>query len=1235
MRKEFLLLLFLTRLSFSGLSQNFYFTQPKQALSQNTVNVISQDELGFLWVGTENGLNRYDGEKINIFLPDQQAQLGASNVTAISTDKKGLLWLGTIGGGLSLYDPYRQSFINDSLHPLFRSSLDKSLIQDIYESRDSVVWVATQTEGVKFWDRKDASTDQYFANGVEGRSLGGNNVQAIVEDKDGDIWFGIFGGGISQYHRNKQIISIYTHEKGYDLPADNIVRNICTGPSGLIWIATHSGLRAVDKSQSGKSRIINPLKTNARLKELLEGVIILSLLEDSKENLWIGTENSGLILWDRKNHKIRQFKTDIRNEYGIHSNSIWSLFEDRDGTIWIGGFKSGICKIDPKERKFNWVSEASGGGSSISRALISAFAEDSEGNLWIGSEGGGIDIMDPNGQIRNVSDEEFPGLTNKVIVSLVSGKEDEVYAASWGKGVFLKRKNTSQFIPLPFHQTRPVQIPFSNLTRNIYMNEKGHLWIANHSSGLNLYKPETEEMLSFYAGAGRNQIRSNAVNAILQSKENILWLGYANYGIDRVILDDEYNIVEIRNYSPQNPEISIPNNINYFFEDKDGMLWIGSNGSGLYKFDPIKESSEIVSMTDSLPGNSIYGILQDESSKIWVSTNNGLACLQNKRPYHIKSFDTSDGLQDKEFTASACLRRKDGTLVFGGINGFNYFKPDEISLNTNVYPLYITALELESLAPNSKEIQIERIEFPKGNIELAFDQNDLRFEFTQLNFTRTEKNVYSFMLKNLDEEWRKPTTDNFASYLNVPPGNYTFLLKAANNDGIENPHVLQLDLKIKNPWYSTYLAKILYVLLSLSLLIFIYYMLLNREKLKNQLNLEQLERNKVKELSLMKSRFFANISHEFKTPLTLIQSPLIELRQMKLLQPFGSHLDLIRKNTERLQKLIDEILDLSRIESGNIKLEKESREMGFFTRSILDYFSQYLEARKLSLHTHFPTEEIILNIDPDKIEKVLFNILSNAVKFTPEEGKIELGLYPEKDWLHIDIADTGQGIKSDQLAYVFDLYNTRNNPSDSIGTGIGLHLAKQYVELHGGKIKVESKEEKGSRFRISLPRESQELSTSLASLKNEQMKVLTEPLGKLVSLKEHRIDKKPDPLQKPIILIAEDNEEIRNFLCNILKEEYRIIACNNGSEAYEKSLLSIPDLILSDVIMPEMSGYDLCKKIRENEKTCHIIFFILSVKSEDNFLEKGLNIGVDQYLSKPFNPSHLKLMIKNAIQKRS
>ncbi|MEL6255844.1 MAG: hybrid sensor histidine kinase/response regulator transcription factor, partial [Bacteroidota bacterium] len=583
--------------------------------------------------------------------------------------------------------------------------------------------------------------------------------------------------------------------------------------------------------------------------------------------------------------------------------------------------------------------------------------------------------------------------------------------------------------------------------------------------------------------------------------------------------------------------------------------------------------------------------------------------------------------------------RKYNTLdflaFFFSIEGFNYFKHKEILENGHEAPFYITSLEIESFDREKESQEVERIIFPQGEIELNHYQNDLRFSFAKLNFSQANKNLYAHKLEPLEEEWSSPNEENFSDYFNVPPGNYVFHLRAANNDGIWNEEIVSLNIRVHHPWYWSYIARLTYFLLLACLLFFIYQMLINREKLKNELYLEQVQRNKVKELSQMKSRFFANISHEFKTPLTLIQSPLLELMQMKLLQPFKGHLDLMKKNSERLQKLIDEILDISKLESGNIDLEVEYRDINFFLRSVLDYFEQYAKKQKLEIIADLPKEAIRMKFDPDKMEKVLFNILSNAIKFTPPAGKIQVELEKLDKEIRIVVADTGKGIKAENLPYVFDLYNSQNTPGDKSGTGIGLHLAKQYVELHKGKISLTSIENKGSSFTITLPYHAEKDLEAIPTTPNTLSLAKEESSIPLKDLKEHRINKSPDPLQKPIILIAEDNEEIRDFLCNILKDEYRIIPCSNGEEAYEQTQLSIPDLILSDVIMPKLSGYELCKKIRENEKTCHIIFFILSVKSNERHLQEGLTYGADQYLSKPFNPNQLKLMIRNAISKRN
>ena len=365
--KFYLLLLIYIALPFHALGQTTYFSQPSQRLSQNTINVISQDQLGFLWIGTENGLNRYDGEHFEVFLQDEQGYLEESIISALFTDRLGKLWIGTYGGGISLYDPAKQIFINEEIDPAFRNSLESAFVQCIYESRDSVVWIGTESSGLKFWDRKTGEIGQLISNGREGQSISSNHVEDILEDEDGNLWFGTFNGGLSQYNNRKDFISFFKSTGGYAIPDDNTIRFMHKGPGGKIWLGTNDGMRRLLKDENGNTQVLELDNSFRELKDLLEGVVILSILEDSKGNLWVGTENAGLIKWQHDEKKLSQFKTDVRNDFGINSNSIWTLYEDQAGTIWVGSYKSGLCKVDPIEHRFGLISEASGSNKSVSR----------------------------------------------------------------------------------------------------------------------------------------------------------------------------------------------------------------------------------------------------------------------------------------------------------------------------------------------------------------------------------------------------------------------------------------------------------------------------------------------------------------------------------------------------------------------------------------------------------------------------------------------------------------------------------------------------------------------------------------------------------------------------------------------------------------------------------------------------------------------------------------------------
>lgn len=1216
-------------------SQEIRFTQPLQSLSQNTIHTISQDQLGFIWVGTENGLNRYDGEHFEVFYQDSNSYLDISTISTLFNDKKGDIWIGTYGGGVSLYSPSKQAFINHEIDPGLRQALSQTFVQAIYESNDSTLWFGTESSGIKIWDRKKKELSQLISGGRLGMSLSSNLITGIVEDSLGNIWISTFGGGLCNYNRVTKFISFYSQQEGYDIPEDGVIRLIHKSFSNNIWVGTNKGIRKLNVTDGSKTEIDNLANKYPRLQKELKETVILSLLEDTRSRLWIGTENRGLFMLDLKSGQFKNYMNDVRNTYSLNSNSIWSLFEDVDGTIWIGSYKGGICKIDPFESRFRHISESSGEKSSISRSLVSAFAEDQEGNMWIGTEGGGVDLMSPNENIRNVSRKEIPGLSNDIIVDLKVDEANNLWVATWGDGVFLKKAGKNRFDKISDLYPGREELP-GRFIRSMYKSRNGELWFSSYRTGLNLYVPQEDKFYTYDAGASLNRVSGNNMNAIVEDQTGAIWIGYRNRGLDRITFDENRNIIEVKNYSSlsNNSSLKIYNNITYLFIDSDNQVWIGYSGGGLAKLDTTQTVVEQISANEGLPGDVIYGILEDETGRLWVSTNNGLASLNREAPYEIKTYDSFDGLQDKEFTLGACLRRKDNTLVFGGINGFNYFKQGEIQENKVIAPLYITALEIEAFNADQKKREIQKIQFPHEKITLKADQNDLQFEFATLNFSQAHKNTYTYKLEPLDEDWKSPSSSNFIRYLNIPPGDYTFLLKAENSDGLGDKEPISLDIRILYPWYWTLIARLIYICLGLGLLIFIYNMLINREKLKNQLQLEYLEQNKVKELSEIKSRFFANISHEFKTPLTLIKSPLLELMDMKHLEPFKGHLNLIKKNTDRLRSLIDEILELSKVESGSASLDRGVHDLGFFLRSVLDYFYDYAQQRKVKLEHEIPNEEIAFSFDAGKLEKVFFNILSNAFKFTPAGGRILFKLRVEPDYLQIDISDTGSGIEKERIPYIFDMYNSANNPDHLLGIGIGLNLAKQYVELHKGKIWVESELGKGSIFSIQFPRD-QELELTGETPYQTHLSHPEEETNALSDLSDFRVGKNGDSLQKPLILIAEDNDEIRDFLCNILKQDYRIIQCNDGLEAFEQAILSIPDLILSDVVMPEMDGYQLCKKIRTNEKTCHVLFFILSVKANEGDVGEGLYRGADQYIAKPFNPQHLKLLIKNAIGKRN
>jgi signal transduction histidine kinase/DNA-binding response OmpR family regulator/streptogramin lyase len=733
---------------------------------------------------------------------------------------------------------------------------------------------------------------------------------------------------------------------------------------------------------------------------------------------------------------------------------------------------------------------------------------------------------------------------------------------------------------------------------------------------------------------------------IYQDNSGIFWLGTRN-GLIRFNLDQK-TFFTYRN-DPEKLNSLNNDNINSICADPknpDKILWLGTSGGGLNQFNIAEGTSKHFTEKEGLPNNVVYGVLSDSKGNLWLSTNKGLSKF-NPKEKTFRNYDVNDGLQSNEFNTGAYFKNSSGEMFFGGIKGLNYFYPDAIEDNPHIPNIVLTNLKLgdKYITNKSSNSVLQKTISETTELVLSYDEDVITFEFASLDFSAPEKNQYAYKLDNLNKDWIYSGSYRSVTFTHLPFGEYILRIKGSNNDGVWNEEGVALKLIITPPWWSRWWAYLLYGLFILSVLYLIRRYELNRLKLKNQLKLEKVETDTLRNLDQLKSHFFANISHEFRTPLTLILGQIESVLSSKLEIKEKGKLQVANRNARRLLTLINQLLDLSKLEAGSMELKAEQHNIISFLKSVFFSFESLAESKKIHLKFESKYSSIPVRYDTDKMEKIICNLISNALKFTPENGEIKLRVNIVSSNVEIRLRDTGSGIPSESLPHIFNRFYQVDGSStrEHEGSGIGLALTKELVELHKGQISANSKEGEGTEFIIHLPiddskienEKTYELSNNTDSQKNNLNEFDDSETELIMDYQnQDSIIKDQSNVNKEIILIVEDNTDVRVYIREQLEADYKVIEASNGEEGITNAQIEIPDLIITDVMMPKMDGYQFSKKIRTDEKTSHIPIIMLTAKAGLDDKIEGLETGIDDYLTKPFSAKELKVRVKNLIYQR-
>ena len=1181
--------------------------EDEQGLSNFGISSIIQDGEGYMWFATPHGVERYDGYGFQSYSINPNDTIGSIHATPTSTyvDKEGTLWFCTFHG-VERFNRSTNSFTNYLPDKSGKGMVLKNIVFNIIEDNNGTFWAAAGNGLYKFNKFSgEFSKVQYAVNTPQNVDY---FFSRLYLDKEGSLWYGIGKGLDKLNYKTGKLVHVWNDpenkKRDQNSVSKYIILSFCEDNSGNLWLGTRSGLVEFNKKLNTFTNYIpdpgvhNPWNVNH----------ITSVCFDPSGFIWVGT-SKGIFTFDTKVKKFIPIKRSANSHY-LGNDLIGGLYIDQSGTLWASIQRHGIYKIiqsKPQYKKYFPFS-------------VGYIVKGRDGILWVKKSMQGWIKFDTK------TDQILPGnLPSDIIGTDSAGNK---YFLSDGANIISKGANGKIY----------KYDLLKNPKESYYDMNKG-LWYGSYDGGLYFFDFNTHKAKEIYH-------TDTYITTLYKDLAGMVWA--ATVGNKLICYDPDNKSVSEFTSDPKNPSSISGEQIFTIYQDKKGRLWFATD-AGLDRFVPATRTFIHFTDKDGLSGNIVYNIIEDDHGNIWIGTNKGISKF-NPEKSKFKNYGALQGVSSIQ-GGNLAVKMDNGEIFFGRSYGLIGFYPDSIKENTNVPPIAITSFSLfDKPVPFGKEIK------------LTYDKNFLSFEFAALNYYNSQRNQYAYKMEGIDKEWIYSGTRRYASYPNISPGKYIFRVKGSNNDGIWNETGTSISIIISPPWWKTTWAYFIYGFVFVFTLYALRRYELNGVKLKDKIKMDAVVLKEREEIDKVKSRFFANISHEFRTPLTLIMGPIEKIISISSDEKIMKEAGIAKRNSRRLLQLVNQLLDLSKLEAGKLKLEAAKSNIVSFVKGIALSFESLSEEKDITLKIISEKDLIEAYFDKEKMVKILSNILSNAFKFTGQNGKITISIHTRpfsppnlssdksnEGFVEIKIKDTGIGIPQEEIPKLFDrFYQVDSSFSKEFqGTGIGLALTKELVELHHGKIIVQS--EKGSpgkngtswtEFTLYIP-------LGRKHLKDEE--IVEEKLSKTEDLIIEQDDYFPgiikndnsseielNPLkdEKTIILIVEDNYDMREYIKESLGEGYLVEEAINGEQGVRKAESIIPDLIISDMMMPKMDGNELTRTLKNNEKTSHIPIIILTAKSgQENKLE-GLETGADDYLTKPFDIRELQIRIKNLINIR-
>ena len=1172
----------------------FYFTHinGENGLSASNVKAILQDSYGFMWFGTKNGLNRYDGTSIlQLNCDDLKAGIGNHNISALYEDKERKLWVGT-DRGIYVYDPTMDIFTR--LNP---ESPDKitpdNWVAEILADSVGNVWVLIPDQGLfRFEGTKKVS--HYPITGKS--NFKNESPECIAIDKKGGVWVGTSGVGLFKYNPQKDAFEQYLEDcNGHSLANKNIM-SMCFRDDDTAILAIHEGELLKYNTQS---RELATIPFPGERKTFLRDVVCFG------DELWVGSHHGLFIINEKKNSTLH-LKEDLMRSFSLSDNIVYSIYKDNKGGIWIGTMFGGVNYL-PKHRLVFDKYVPGSDGHSLNTKRIRGLAEDDNGCIWIGTEDNGINVLDPQtGEVHQVYDN-VPG---HLITLCVRHYNNHIYC-----GLFKQGMNE---IRLPDERIRCLSEGELGIDEgSVYdfmIDSKGRKWIG---TGWGLYMSGPNEKEYHRVDA----IGYNWAFNIMEAKDGTIWVASMGNGVWKC--RPESGIYQNYVYEAGKKNTLSSNSVSFIMQDSKGNIWFSTDRGGICRYNEVQDNFTSFGINEGLPDDVCYDILEDEHSNLWFGTNKGLVRF-NPESGDVSVFTNKDGLLGNQFNYNSALKARDGKFYFGGVDGLIAFDPNTQDESGSLPPVYISKFSIynKEITVHTPNSPLKQCIVHTNEIELPYNQSNISFDIAMLSYSTAETNQYYYRMVPLDKEWIRAASNKNISYAKLPPGKYTFQIKATHHASKSDPSTRSLTIVILPPWWQSVWAYIVYAL-AIILFVFCWFLWYKHRKERQMEERQKLfEIEKEKELYESKVDFFTEIAHEVRTPLTLINGPLEAIQEENLPESKKKkYINVIVQNTKRLLELTGQLLDFQKIGANKLSMKFESVDITALLKGIVARFEVTFNLNNKELVLKLTEEEIWAAVDKEAITKIVSNLLNNALKYAWQHIQVEL----EKDDLYftIRVISDGNKIPEEASQYIFEpFYQMEKKEAPKNGVGIGLSLARSLASLHKGTLTLDTTREKDNVFilTISLNKEGISLENSKAVQKD------------IVELDEETSVE--TDMHGYTLLLVEDNESMLAFISERLCECFTVETAKNGAEAIEILRSSHVDLIISDIMMPVMNGYQLCKEIKSDLELSHIPVIFLTAKNDIDSKINGLKYGAEAYVEKPFSFGYLKEQILSLLNNR-